>query len=396
METTPGFSGLSCVDCGRGADPATLGRTCRSCEGALEVVFDPGAVSLTRETLASRRFDGSNRYRELLPFAPERSVTMDEGTTPLVDAPALADELGVERVLLKDEGANPTGSVRDRALGLAVTAARERDVDQVALPSTGPGAVAAAAYAARAGLECHAFVPSRSRFDAKARVNVHGGDMTVVGGRYADAVDAFESALADHPQWESLAPGSPYRLAGARTLAFEMLEQCDWTRPDAVVHPTGHGAGLQALADGFADLCALGLTDAVPRLLTAQPTGCAPVVEAVRDGRTSPDPIDNPDTVCGPLEVPDPAVGERAIAAVTDSGGTGAAVADEAALAAGIEVARTDGLPVSVPGSIAVAGARELAESGAFDADETVVVVDPLAGAADADLLRSYLMGQGE
>ena len=171
------FEGFRCADCGATAtgEGAT---TCPDCNGALDATYD------LDELVGGPPAD---RPGDLLPVAP---VGMGEGETPLVEAPRLAEELDVGTLRLKDEGHNPTGSVVDRGMALAVTAARERGVSDVALPSMGNGGQAAAAYAARAGLDCEAFVPSRVPFVNKAMVNVHGGGMSVVEGRYADAAIA--------------------------------------------------------------------------------------------------------------------------------------------------------------------------------------------------------------
>jgi len=411
METTAAFDGLVCVECDA-SHPATACR-CDACGGRLVATYDD--VPVDRQTLEDRRFDGIGRYADLLPVPPGDLPTMTEGTTPLVSCPRVADELGVGAVYVKDEGANPTGTTADRGLALAVGAAAAAGATDVALPTTGDSGQSAAAYAARAGLESHSFVPTRSTFVTKAMTNVHGGDMTVVEGRYPDAVVAFEDTMNEKPtaeaqngrdgdgagestdaeHWRSLAPfDEPYRLEGARTLLFEVVEQLDWDVPDAVVHPTGHGLGVAGSHLAVEQLEAAGLVDDGPALHVAQPAECAPVVAADDAGAGETDPWEHPDTLVGSLEVPDPAGGALALDAVRDTGGWAVGVEDDAALEAAVALAR-EGVEASATGGVGAAAAADLAASGHLGTDDVVVLVNPVAGNKENDVLRSHLMRKG-
>ncbi|PSP32149.1 threonine synthase [Halobacteriales archaeon QH_10_67_22] len=392
METTAGFDGLVCTDCGSTHD-ATPGR-CPDCGGALLVEYDPDGV--TRDSLADRRFDGLGRYERFLPVPADRLVTMDEGTTPLVSCPDFADRLGVEAVYVKDEGANPTGSTADRGMAVAVAAARDHGAEQVALPTTGDAGQSAAAYAARADIESEAFVPTRSTFVAKAMTNVHGGEMSVVEGRYPDAVAAFEDAMAgEDDAGHSLAPfDTPYRQEGAKTLLCEVAEQLDWSLPDAVVHPTGDGLGVVGSHLAARQLVATDLVDETPALHVAQPVECAPVVAADDAGADDTDPWERPDTLVGALEVPDPAGGALALDAVRETGGWALGVSDDDALEAAVALAG-EGVEASATGGVGAAAALELAKGGHLDGDDTVVLVNPVAGNKENDVLRSHLMRRG-
>ncbi|MFC7021357.1 MULTISPECIES: threonine synthase [Haloarcula] len=385
METTAAFRGLRCTECGERSDPGT--RRCPACQGLLVADYDVPALDPDDLPHVS----GPERYEPLLPFPRDVAVSLDEGATPLVPVPELADELGVAAVYVKDEGRNPTGSLADRKLSLAVTAATQRGAERVATPSTGNGAQASAAYAARAGIDSKGFVPSRCPFLNKAMVNVHGGDMRVVEGRYADAVDAFREADGD---WTPVAPGDPFRVEGAKSVALEVLEALSWTAPDAVVQPTGHGESLVGLQRGFDVAAESGLSEAAPRLYAAQPATADAVAGAWADGRSEPARIEHPDTIVGPLEVPEPAAGEAALGAIDESDGGAVGVEDEDTLRGAVDCCEL-GPEVGATGGTAVAGARTLAARGAFDAEDVVVLVNPVAGSKEADLLRSHLMSRG-
>jgi threonine synthase len=388
------FEGFRCTDCGETVDDEAPTR-CPDCGGTLDATYDYNAAELSRETLADR--SGAWAAHELFPVVPDG---MGEGATPLVEAPRLAEELGVDSVYIKNEAHNPTGTVTDRGLAIVAEAARRADADTLALPTTGNGGQSAAAYAARAGLLSRVFVPSRANFINKAMINVHGGDMRVVEGRFDDARETYEREreempAADEEEWfPAAAFDSPFRHEGLKSVYHELAADLDWMAPDAVVVPVGHGATVSGLWKGAREFEDLGLVDGTPRLYAAQPDGCAPIVEAVENG-DDPQPWDVPDTVVGSLEVPDPAGGLPAAEAVRASGGTGVAVDDEDLLDSAATVAQHEGLEVSIACGAAAAGAWDLAESGAFDGDDTVILVNTGTGNKDADIVRSRLMGRG-
>ncbi|MFB6080433.1 MAG: pyridoxal-phosphate dependent enzyme [Haloferacaceae archaeon] len=385
METTPAFRGLECTACGA-VHRAEVGR-CPACGGALDPTYDLAAIDADPGDAA----DGSTwRSGAALPFPDP--ITAAEGGTPLVDAPALADELGVGRVLLKDEGRNPTGSFVDRGMALAVTAAAATGREPLALAAAGDAGQSAAAYAGRADRRVRVFLPSRSPFSAKAMVNVHGGEMRVVGGRYADARAALEEELVAEP-CPLGAFDSPYRHEGAKTIAHEVAAALDWTAPAAVVVPVGTGEALVGIEKGFRELDDLDLIDAPPRLVAAQATGCAPVVRAHERGLDAPDPIEHPDTIAGELEIPDPPGGALALRALDRTDGDAAAVGDDDLLEGAVATTAGTAVEVGAAGGVAAAAAWDLADS--FDADADVVLLNPAAGLKTPDVLRSHLMGQG-
>ncbi len=394
METTAAFVGLDCVDCGERFGPETPHR-CPECGGILDPAYDYDAVSITPETFERRPFDSLWRYEELLPFPRETAVTVDEGATPLVECEKLAEEMGVGRVLIKDEGRNPTGSFKDRGQTVAMTAAAGHGAEDVALASAGNAGQAAAAYAGRADIDSHVFVPSRAGFTNKAMINVHGGDMTVVGGRIGDAGAAYGDAM-DEEEWYSVNTFvTPYRHEGKKTMAYEVLEQLDWETPDAIVYPTGGGVGLVGMHKAATELRELGLIDGLPAMYAAQSTGCAPIVEAFENGLDRHDPVEYPDTICGGIEIPDPGASPWILECLRESDGGAVATDDEEILESAIAVAKGEGLEMGATCAAAASGAWELAERGEFDSEATVVLLNTASANKDGDVLRSHLMGKG-
>ncbi|WP_277554854.1 threonine synthase [Halobaculum limi] len=397
MRTTEAFDALRCIDCGAHHDPAEVTHACPDCGGITDPEYDLDAVDVSRETFESRPFDSLWRYEELLPFPREVAVSMGEGATPLVECPTLADRMGVGAVYIKDEGRNPTGTFKDRGQTGAVTAAVEHGAEAIALNSAGNAGQAAAAYAARAGLDSHVFLPDRAGFTQKAMTEVHGGDLQIAKGEITDAGAEYADAMADGNEgategWYSTKTFvTPYRHDVKKTMAFETIEQLDWNVPDAVVYPTGGGVGLIGMHKAATEFEALGLTDGLPGMYAAQAEGCAPVVRAYEEGAERHEAWEDITTACNGIAVPDPGASPWILDAIEESGGGAVATSDEAILDAAIEVARTEGIEVGATCASAVSGAFELAARGELGADDTVVLLNTGAGNKDVDTLRSHL-----
>ncbi|RLM59517.1 pyridoxal-phosphate dependent enzyme [Halobellus sp. Atlit-31R] len=389
MQTNEAFRGLRCTATDERYDATATGD---SDAGAwLEAAYDYDAVEWGDGAL-----DGAPRsmwrYADLLAF--ESPVTADEGGTPLVSAPTLAEEVGLAELSIKDESRNPTGTVLDRGLAPAVTAAREADADLVALATPGNAGQSAASYAGMAEIRSYAFVPSRAPFSNKAMVNVHGGEMRVAGGRYPDAETALHEQLKS--EWYTLQEfDNPHRHDGIKTVAFEIAESLEWSTPDAVVLPAGTGEVVAGVAKGFRELREIGAIDEMPPIYAAQPSGCAPLVAAAERGAEETEPWESPDTIVGELEVPEPNGAAAALDAVAASGGEFVAVDDESSLESAVVAAQTAGMEVGPAGGVAVAAAGVLADEGAVGGDDHVVVLNTESGTKTADVLRSHLMGKG-
>jgi threonine synthase len=219
--------------------------------------------------------------------------------------------------------------------------------------------------------------------------NVHGGEMRVAGGRYPDALDALHSQLKS--EWFTLQEfDAPLRHEGYKTLAYEIVGA--GVDPDAVFVPAGTGEVVYGLVKGFRDLRELGVIDDLPRVVAAEPSGCAPIATAFDSGRPV-EPWTQPDTIVGELEIPDPPGGDLAVEAVAETGGRVVAVDDDEALGSAVAAAQAAALEVGAAGGAAAAAADALADE--FGPEDTLVVVNTESGVKTADVLRSHLMGQG-
>ncbi|MFO7833142.1 MAG: pyridoxal-phosphate dependent enzyme [Halohasta sp.] len=396
MEQTPAFAGLACTDCGSVA-PFDATDGCPACGGRLEPTYEYDAVDPADLLGSAAAGVGHWRFDALLPFPRTAAITAAEGSTPLVAADSLSDELGVGEVYIKDEGRNPTGTVYDRGMSLAVTALAGHDdpesLEPLALASTGNSGQSAAAYAGRLGLRSYSFVPSRTAFSNKALINVHGGEMRVVGGRYPDAARAVDDQLAtDYYSLQEFA--TPYRHEGVKTVAFELYADLG-TLPDVVFVPTSTGELIAGIATGFEELVEIGTVDETPTIVAVQPTSCAPIAAAVERGLDEPEPWAHPDTIIGELEVTDPAGGAEAVDALRRLDGDAVTVDDSDSLESATTIAHHEIVEMGPAGGAAAAGAWAWHEAGEFTGDETVVLLNTESGAKSPDVLRSHLMGQG-
>src|SRR5919201_3334118 len=280
-------SHVECTVCGRHHDGKRLLTVCEQCGQMLAVRYDLArvAAAVTKDALL-RRPPGMYRVRELTPLdAGEEPVTLGEGGTPLVTLPRLAAHFGLRRGFAKDEGQNPTGSFKARGLGMALTRARTLGVRGFVIPSAGNAGGAAAAYGARAGLPVAVIVPRATPAGAVAEALITGARVFTVEGSIADA-GKIVAKVAPRVGWFDLSTlKEPYRLEGKKTMGLELAEQLAWSTPDVLLYPTGGGTGLVGIHKAYEELGAMGwLTGRLPRFVSVQAEGCAPVVKAWRDG----------------------------------------------------------------------------------------------------------------
>ena len=314
------------------------------------------------------------RYRELIPLPRgAKIVSLGEGGTPLIEAPRLARELGLGRLYIKFEGANPTGSFKDRGMTVAVTAARVLGVGAVVCASTGNTAASMSAYAARAGLRAVIVLPRGGVAMGKlAQAVVHGAEVVFVDGGFDEALRAVMEAAREGIAYP-LNSINPWRIEGQKTLAYEVVDEIGV--PDWLVVPVGNAGNISAIWKGFVELRAYGLAERTPRLAGVQAEGAAPLVEAYRLGLERPRFVDSPRTVASAIRIGKPVNWPRAMRAVRESRGVMLAVSDEEIVRAQAMLARTEGIGVELASAAALAGLKAMAEEGMVSRDDTVVVV---------------------
>jgi threonine synthase len=378
-----GVSHLECGLCGAAyADAEQLWCTSPCCERPLLARYDlaPLRGRFTPAALAGRAAD-LWRYAEVLPVRDaDHRITLGEGLTPLIDAPRLADELGVERIWIKDEGQNPTGSFKARGLVMAVARARELGVDAVALPSAGNAGAAAAAYGAAAGLAVHVAVPRDTPATLVAETRALGAEVRLVDGLITDAGAFLAEAAARHWWFDLSTLKEPYRVEGKKTMAYELVEQLGRI-PDVIVYPTGGGTGLVGMWKAFDEMEELGWIGAErPRMIAIQATGCAPIVRAWERGHEQAMPWPDARTAAWGLRVPR-AIGDTLILeAIRSSGGAAIAVDDGAMAGAVGRIGRCTGVYASIEGGATAAAIPVLLDRGLLHSGEEIVLFNTGSG----------------
>jgi threonine synthase len=383
------FTGLKCQLCGT-TFPAEASWVCEACLGPLDVVYDYDRIRavMTRALIQSRPWN-LWRYRELLPVVGDPRTGLSSGCTPLVRAGRLARALGVDELYVKDDSVNhPTFSYKDRVVSVAATRAVELGFSVLACASTGNLANSVSAHAARLGLDCYVFIPDDLEPAKVLGSSIYAPHVIAVRGTYDD-VNRLCTQVADRHGWAFVNINlRTYYAEGAKTYAFEIAEQLGWKLPRHVVAPVAGGTLLPRLARAFRELAAVGLVDGdQPAFYAAQAAGSAPVVRALDAGIEYPEPV-KPNTIARSIAIGNPADGHLVIETIRASGGSGAAVEDQAILE-GIELlAQTEGIFTEPAGGTTVAAAKILIERGAIPRDEPIVICITGNGYKTADVLR--------
>ena len=363
-----------CWDCGCDVDDPTV-NTCPRCGGLLTVKMDLEAVKEKRpEDLRSKPL-GVWRYSDFLPVDPANAVSIQEGGTPLYSTKALGAEIGIPDLYVKYEGANPTGSFKDRGMTVGVSHAVELGMKVVGCASTGNTSASLAAYAAKAGLKCAVFLPSGKVAAGKlAQAMFFGAKVLSIDGNFDDAL-ALARKMAEEKKLYLLNSINPYRPEGQKSVLFEIFDQLQFGMPDRIVVPVGNAANIWAVYKALTELKEVGWIDRMPMLTGIQAEGAMPVASAF--GRKEKDfvPERNPETIATAIRIGNPVSGRKALRAIYDTGGYSTSVTDEEILAAQKLLGRREGVGVEPASAASVAGARKLREMGIIDRDERVVCI---------------------
>ena len=374
---------LECAACGTQYPAGELHNLCEKCGKPLLVRYDLERASktMTRESLKTR-VSSMWRYREVMPVSfDDNIVTLGEGWTPLLRANRLGRTMGMSELYIKDESLNPTQSFKARGMSAAVSMAKELGVKKVAAPSAGNAAGALAAYAARAGMEAHLFMPRDTPRANIVECVELGASVTLIDGLITDC-GAEVARRKDAEGWFDVSTlKEPYRAEGKKTLGYELAEALDWSLPDVIIYPTGGGTGLIGMWKAFDEMEQMGwIGPARPRMVTVQSEGCAPIVTAFEKGERFADMFPNASTVASGLRVPK-AIGDFLILdAIRASGGSAVAVSDADLLAAVKEIGSLEGVFAAPEGGACLPALRILIERDEVQLGERVVLFNTGGG----------------
>ena len=374
------LSHLECTACGLQHDSSRLQNLCSKCQKPLFAIVDLAAVgrAVTRDALRARE-KSLWRYRELLPLPAEvEPVSLGEGGTPLLAAKKFAPDVDL---WIKDESQNPTQSFKARGMSVAVSMAKHFGVAKLAVPSAGNAGGALAAYAARAGLEAHIFMPRDTPRANIVECREFGAHITFIEGLITDC--GVEIARRkDQEGWFDVSTlKEPYRIEGKKTLGYELAEQMNWKLPDVILYPTGGGTGLIGMWKAFEEMERLGwIGKKRPRMFSVQATGCAPIVQAFEAGEKFAAEFRDARTIASGLRVPK-AIGDFLMLDILRKSNGGAlAVADEEMIRAAREVGSKEGLFVAPEGAACFVALKKLLALRKIDIGEQVVIFNTGSG----------------
>ena len=374
-----------CVKCGK-EYPATPDVTTCECGGILDIVYDYDYIKsrLTKEKLAARKDLTMWRYRELLPIEEETENTpLRVGNTPLYEEPRLAEMLGLGHLYVKDDGLNPTSSLKDRASAMAVAKAKEAGKDIIACSSTGNAASSLAGNAAAAGMKTYIFVPSRAPKGKVAQLLTFGATVVSVQGNYEETFELSSKAIDRWGWYNRNAAVNPYLSEGKKTVSLEICEQLQWKAPDYIAVAVGDGCTIGGVWKGLKDLYAIGFIDKLPRLISCQAEGCCPLNRAIEE-KAPWHPMEE-NTLADSIAVGVPRNPDKALQAIEESHGLVVNVSDAEIMAAQKLLGSVCGLFGEPAGVTGTAGVKKLCEMGVLGKDDTVVTMISGNGLKDVE-----------
>jgi threonine synthase len=381
---------LECSACGLKHEWTRLQNLCLSCGKPLFAIVDLVAASRTlkRETLATRE-KSLWRYREVLPLPGNvEPVSLGEGGTPLLRAQKFGGDIDL---WIKDESLNPTQSFKARGMSIAVSMAKHLGATKLAVPSAGNAGGALAAYAARAGLEAHIFMPCDTPQANIIECRELGAHVTLINGLITDCGAEIARRKTKEGWFDISTLREPYRVEGKKTLGYELAEQCDWKLPAVVLYPTGGGTGLVGMWKAFDEMETLGwIGKKRPRMFAVQATGCAPIVCAFEAGEKTATEFPDARTIASGLRVPK-AIGDFLILKILGQSNGGAiAIDDEEMIRAARDVASNEGLFVCPEAGACFAALKLLRRAGKLASAERVVIFNTGSGIKYLDCYERY------
>ena len=353
---------LRCVLCHKEFSPWEVRYTCPFCglDGTLDVLYD---MEKLRKKISRNSFASGPRnlwrYAEILPVEKkEHYLPLSAGSTPLYDLPSLASELGVAKLWIKDDGRNPTASLKDRASAVGVAKALDFHQPAIACASTGNAASSLAGFAAVAGLPAYIFVPQKAPAAKVAQLLVYGATVVLVEGNYEAAFHLATEAIEHYGWYNRNCAINPYLVEGKKTCGLEIAEDLNWEVPDRIIISVGDGCCISGIYKAFRDLLDLGLTERMPKITGIQAENCAPLAKAIAEGSNCVEFVEG-GTLADSIDVGAPRNWAKALRAVRESRGSMITVSDQAILEAIPALARKSGVFAEPAGSAAFAGAFE-------------------------------------
>ncbi len=379
---------LKCLLCGKEYKAEEVRYNCPKCgdEGILEIFYDYSKIKtdFNRETLKKNQEFSMWRYLPLLPVDdPTQIGPLKVGWSPLYEVQNIRKNLGMASLWIKDDGRNPTASLKDRPSAIAVVKARELKEKIVTCASTGNAASSLAGAAASVGLKSYIFVPQTAPSAKIAQLLVFGSTVFAVRGSYDEAFDLSIKATREFGWYNRNTAFNPYMVEGKKTVALEIIEQMNFEVPDYIFVSVGDGCIISGVAKAYKDMSSLGFIDRLPKLVAVQAEGCRPIVEAINGNGTV--KFVEPSTIADSIAVGIPRNRLMAVRDVRESGGFGVAVSDKEILVAIKYLGTEQGIFAEPAGSTAFAGLVKALKEGKVSKKDKIVVLVTGNGLKDVE-----------
>jgi threonine synthase len=373
---------LECTKCGAHISADQPQTVCPKDGGVFYARYDLAALKPTFTSAALfGRTPSMWRYAEVLPEA--EPVSLGEGFTPMLPAHEFPN------VYIKDEGLNPTGSFKARGMSAAVTMAKAYGLKKLAAPSAGNAAGALAAYAAAAGIEAHLFMPKDVPLANRIECESYGACVTLVDGLISDCARMIAEKKDKEGWFDVSTLKEPFRVEGKKTMGYEVAEQLGWRLPHGIIYPTGGGVGMIGMWKAFDEMQELGwIGSERPHMISVQSAGCAPIVKAWDEGKSTSEFWPDAETFAAGLRVPKAYGDYLVLDILKKSGGIAIAVSDEEIMDALRQWAKVEGVFAAPEGAAALAAYRKLRASEFFSADDTVVLFNTGSGLKYLDVIE--------
>ena len=377
------FSHLECTNCGKIYPSTEPIRTCLSCSKVIYARYDlEQAKSEVSKTIFSSRAPNMWRYFELLPVLDNNNiVSLGEGFTPIHKADNLGDNLGLSNLLIKDESFNPTASFKARGMSAAVSKVKEFNIKELTVPSAGNAGGALAAYAAKAGLQSHIFMPQDAPEATQKEVSITNATLNLVDGFINDAGVQSRGLANEKGMFDLSTLQEPYRAEGKKTMGYEIAEQLGWNLPDAIIYPTGGGTGIVGIWKAIKEMEQLGwISGKRPKMFCIQAEGCAPLVQAFNQKSRFAKAWAYPKTIAAGMRVPS-AIGDYLILdAVYESGGSAMTVTDDEMIKYVKKTIAMEGLFLCPEGGATVCASKKLLDLGLINEKDSILLLNTGSG----------------
>lgn len=365
-----------CISCGAEHEAAPDITTCKTCGGLLDIKYDYEGIKSAFKPYDKEVFmeQGMWRYKAFLPVKDGSKVSkLRVGGSPLYKAERLAELLGISELYIKDDGINPTASLKDRASAMAVVKAEEAGADTICCSSTGNAASSLAGNAAAAGFHSVIFVPARAPKGKVSQLMIFGAKVISIDGTYEETFELSQKAIEHWGWYNRNAAINPYLMEGKKTVAFEIAEQLSYHVTDYVAVSVGDGCTIGGVFKGFKDLYEAGFIDRIPKLISVQATGCCPLNRSIHEGKPWTPMAEN--TIADSIAVGVPRNPDKALHAIRESNGIAIEVTDEEILLAMKQLGKVCGVFGEPAGVAATAGVIKATSMGLIKPHESVTTI---------------------